>query len=151
MCIIQDFFESATGATLSFFQLSLFAHSVRSFSKAFQLHSGVSCLRFLFLAQLNCDQISVGTTIPTGHLYATQKTHAMRKLSIALLIAIVSPTCFRMPSILPGNDILPFPHDGINVEYGVPPDARLCHNRYGANNYTHTLKGLSEKSGRLDS
>ena len=108
-------------------------------------------MRFLFSAQLNCNQIFVGTNIPASHLHATQKTHAMRKLSIALLIAILSPTCFRMPLILPGNDILPFPHDGINVENGVSPDARLCHNRYGADNYTHTLTGLSEKSGRLKS
>ncbi len=75
----------------------------------------------------------------------------MRKLSIALLIAILSPTCFRMPLVLPGDDILPLPHDGINVEYGVSPDTRLCHYRYGADNYTHTLTCLSEKSDGMES
>jgi len=75
----------------------------------------------------------------------------MRKLSIALLIAILSPTCLRMPLILPGDDILPFPHNGIKVEFGDLPDSRLCQNWNGANNYTLTLTGLPEKSGRLDS
>jgi len=126
----------------------LLAHSVRSFSKAFQLHSGVSCLRFLFLAQTNRKQTFVGTNTPALPLHATQKTHAMRKLSIALLIAILSPTCFHMPLVLPGDDILPFPNDGINVEFGDSPDERLCHTRYGADNYTHTLTDLPEKSGR---
>lgn len=134
-----------------YFQLSLSAHSVRSFSKAFQLHSGSPCLRFLFLAQLNCNQTLVGAYASALPQHATQKTHAMRKLSIALLIAILAPTCFRMPLILPGDNILPFPNDGINVEFGVSPDVRLCHTRYGADNYTHTLTDLPEKSGRSES
>lgn len=75
----------------------------------------------------------------------------MRKLSIALLIAILSPTCLHMPLVLPGDDILPFPNDGINVEFGDSPDVRLCHTRYGADNYTHTLTDLPEKSGRSES
>lgn len=74
----------------------------------------------------------------------------MRKLSIALLIATLTPTCCRMPLHLPGNDILPFPLDGINVELGETPDVRLCSN-IGENNYTHSLTSLFEKSDRLDS
>ncbi|MEO0007574.1 MAG: hypothetical protein RJA20_1770 [Bacteroidota bacterium] len=75
----------------------------------------------------------------------------MRKLCIALLIAILFPTCFRMPLDMPGDDVLPFNPDGIKTEPGVSPDVRLCHSRYGTNNYTHTLTCLSEKSDRLDS
>jgi hypothetical protein len=126
MCILRTF-RVRKRRNAVYFQLSLSAHSVQSFSKAFQLHSGSSCLLFLFLAQQNCNQTFVGAYAPASPLHATQKTHAMRKLSIALLIAILSPTCFRMPLVLPGDDILPFPHDGNNAGFGISPDVRLCH------------------------